>query len=168
MAYFLQRSLNLSFGPQQAEQVAQQIMDYQIPGGSVGLMAMNVGGVEFAGVMSAQSPQEVVLVMGRINAEAQGDPAEFQQAMQESLEQQQGRSFQTESARTESKQLCGQAVDVLISQGKQTASGQTTEGALNYQATVNYNNNLYFVALTTTGSQAEALAEQVFNSLKCK
>jgi hypothetical protein len=168
LAFFVQRSLNLSFGTEQAEQAAQDIMEYEIPGGSVGLMAMNIGGVQFAGVMSAQDPHPIILVMGKIGTQLQGDPAEFQKAMQDSIEQQQGSNFKTESATTESKELCGQTVDVLVSQGKQTTSGQADQTAISYQATVTYLENLYFVSLTTTGNNAADLAEQVFNSLQCK
>lgn len=78
-----------------------------------------------------------------------------------------GDSFKVISQRTESKQLCGQAVDVQISQGEQT-TGNTTIPTLTYQASVQHNNSTVFVSLIAAGTDAQTKAEQVFGSLKCK
>jgi hypothetical protein len=163
------RTLNFSMSPEQAEETAQGIMDYEIPGGSRGLISMNFQGVEFAGVMSAEDPESVVLIVGRLSPEAQGgDTAEeVEAALEEGLAQQQP-DVNVQSTRTEERSLCGTTASVSISEGEQESFGQPNEPALVYQTNFNYNDFLYFVSLTTTGENAESLAEEVFSSLDCQ
>ncbi|NJO43445.1 MAG: hypothetical protein HC769_05870 [Cyanobacteria bacterium CRU_2_1] len=171
--FWARQALNLSFDSKQAELTAQSIMDYQIPGGSQGVVSTKFGGIELAGITSTSNPEGVFLFLGRVTGEAQGNSAEIQESMQDSLERQMGENITVTSERTESRQLCGQTVDVTITEGQQTRDGQSdsqelAEPALTYQTSLTHNGNLLFVSLTTIGADAQPIAEQIFDSLNCK
>lgn len=169
MFFLAKQFFDLSFDAKKAEQIANSIMDYQIPGGGKGIMSMDVSGVEIAGLMSASQPDSAMLILGRIPPAMQGSSAELQDSFQRSLKQQQGSTFKEISNRTESRSLCSQTVALRISEGEQTSAGSSaTVPAFTYQTSVTHNQNLLFVALTTTGADAKAIADQIFNSLNCK
>ncbi len=167
--FLVKETLNISFDQQQADQTAQRIMDYKIPGGSRGFMSMNIGGVEFAGVMGAQNADAIVLILGKMPANIQSDPKQIQEAFEKNAEQQLGSSLKVTDRRTESKTLCGQTVNVNVLEGEKTSTGAGTgEPSLSYQTVVPHNNATIFVTLTTTGTAAKSTAAQIFKSLKCK
>lgn len=169
MFFLAKQFFDLSFDSKKAEQIANSIMDYQIPGGSRGIMSMDVSGVEIAGLMSASNPEDAMLILGKVPPALQSSSAEFQDSFQRSLQQQQGSTFKEISNRTESRPLCGQTVTLSISEGEQMSAGSSTAvPAFTYQTSVTHNQNLLFVALTTTGTDAKAIADQIFNSLTCK
>jgi hypothetical protein len=168
MFFVAKQFLNFSFDGPKAEQMANSMMDYKLPGGSQGVMSMNISGMEIAGVMSTSTPGEAMLIVGRIPPVMESSAAEMQKSFQTSFEERQGANFQVKSTRTETRQLCGQSVTLTISEGEQMASGNGPTPAFTYQTSVNHNSNLLFVALTTTGSNAKTIADQVFSSLNCK
>lgn len=165
--FWFKQAINLSFDATQAEDVARNIMDYEIPGGSQGIISTSVAGFEFAGVTSASNPDSVILFLGKVPPDAQGSEAQLQESLEQSMEQQMNESFTVKNQRTESRQLCGQTVNVEILEGEQTSGNQTVP-AFSYQTFVNHNNNTLLVLLTTAGTDAQANAEQVFGSLQCK
>jgi hypothetical protein len=166
--FYAWRTFNFSMSPQKAEETARSIMNYEIPGGSVGIMSMDFQGVQFAGVLSAENPEAVILVVGKVSPSAQGAGEEdFQQAFEEGLDSQRP-EINVQSTRTEERSLCNETVTLAISEGEQETFGQPNQPATVYQTTVNYNDFLYFVSLTTTGTDAESVAEQVFESLDCQ
>ena len=165
--FWFKQAINLSFDATQAEDVARNIMDYEIPGGSKGIISTSVAGFEFAGVTSANDPDSVILFLGKVPPDAQGSEAQLQESLEQSMEQQMNESFTVKNQRTESRQLCGQTVNVDIIEGEQTDTNQSVP-VFNYQTLVNYNNSTFLVLLTTSGADAQANAEQVFNSLQCK
>jgi len=60
------RNLGISADPKAAEETAQQIFDYNIPGESEGLFKMNMMGIEFALVADTQVPPKVLLFVGSV------------------------------------------------------------------------------------------------------
>ncbi|MBD2460635.1 hypothetical protein H6G89_06215 [Oscillatoria sp. FACHB-1407] len=167
LAFFVQRFLNMSADPQQAEQTAQSIMGYDIPGGSEGFMSMEFSGMTFVGVGSASNPGEVTLMLGKVPSNANEFQDSFQSSFRESFENQSGQNISILASRTETKQLCGQAVTVTVVEGEQSTMTSTIP-TLTYQTAIQHNQNLLFVTLTTSGDEAQAIAEQVFGSLSCK
>lgn len=165
--YFAQQVLNISVSPEQAEEQARNIMDYDIPGGSQGLLSMEINGFQVVGVTSANDPQQIMLMLGQAPYDFPGDPAQLQDALQQGLEQQTG-GFDFSSERRQPMQLCGETVDVNILTGEYSVFGQNSVPALSYQTFVLRDDKTIIVALTTTGDQAETTAEQVFNSLDCQ
>lgn len=167
LIYFAQQYFSLD--PKKAEQTAQSMMDYKIPGGSRGLITMNIAGMQMVGVASASNPEEIMLMMGQMPETLSADATELNNSLESSIEQQTGQRFESSKERQESKTLCGQTVNVTISEGKMTALGKGFNvPAVSYQAFVNHKNRLLFVQLTTSGQDAQAKAVEVFNSLQCK
>lgn len=163
--FFIQRSFNVSTDSQQAEQSARQMMDYTIPGGSQGVVSLNISGMEFAGVTGNDG--KVFLMLGKLPASMQASSDQIQAEIQKNLEQQQG-SFTIKEKRTESRQLCGQTVSVTIAEGARGA-GQESVPAIAYQTTVKHQDTLFIVSLVSSEANApQTLADTVFNSLNCK
>jgi hypothetical protein len=167
LAFFVQRFMQMSLNPQETEQKAQSIMDYDIPGGSQGLMSMEFNGMTIAGVGSANNSGEVMLMLGKVPSNTNESQEAFQKSLQESFESQTGQNISVMSSRVETKQLCGQAVSVTVIEGEQSTLN-TTNRTLTYQTAVQHNQNLILVNLMTTGDNAKAIADQVFNSLNCQ
>lgn len=167
IVYFVQRTVNMSFDADSAEAIANEIIDYEIPGGSEGFMSMDMGMFKMAGILSATNPEGTILLVGQISeATMQGDPAAMERAMQESMEDQAG-SIQVQEQRIEPRELCGQTVQATILTGEQVVGGQTVP-ALTYQAFTTHNGEGLFISLTTSGSDATAQADMIWDSLACK
>lgn len=163
LIHYASRALNLSADPENAAAAALEIMDYKIPGGARGILSLDVRGVQFAGVSSKENPQAVSLILGKYPLRAENG-AELQQAFEEQLESQQPQIAEQES-RTEARSLCGEPANLTIIEGAQQGSG---DAAIVYQTTFAANEFFYFVTLTTSGEEAESLAERVFASLDCR
>ena len=159
---------NVSTDPQEVEQHARSIFDYEIPGGSKGVVKMNLMGIEFAQVVDVKRPPEVFLMVGQTPQKLQPDELEN---MAKSFETNLSRQFNftTTSQEVLDKQLCGQSVPVLVQQGEFTSSdGENFLPAIAYTATVNYNNTGRMIWLMAHGSDAGNKAADVFDSLECK
>lgn len=167
LVFFVQRATKMSFDSGEADEVARDIIDYEIPGGSQGFMSMDMGMFRVAGVMSQNTPEGTVLVVGELSEAAmQGNTSEMEEAMRRSMEQQQG-TITVQGQRVEPHDICGQTVQMTILEGQQTVGGQT-ETALSHQLFLVHEGQGIFVALTTTGEDAQGKAEQVLQSLECK
>jgi len=167
IVYFVQRTVNMSFDADSAEAVANEIIDFEIPGGSEGFMSMDMGMFKMAGVLSATNPEGTILLVGQISeATMQNDSEAMERAMQESIEDQTG-GIQVQERRIEPRELCGQTVQATILEGEQTVGGQTVE-ALTYQAFTTYNGEGIFISLTTSGPDAATQSNTIWDSLACK
>jgi hypothetical protein len=167
LGFFVQRATKISFDSGAADEVARDIIDYEIPEGSEGFMSMDMGIFRVAGVMSQNAPESTVLVVGELSAAAmQGNKAEVEEAMRRSIEQQQ-QTITVQGQSVEPRDICGQTVQMTIVEGQQTVEGQTAE-ALSYQLFLVHEGQGIFVALTTTGSDTQGRAEQVLQSIGCK
>jgi hypothetical protein len=169
--YLIQK--NFSFNPQQAEIIAQSLFDYEIPGGSQGLYAMNLFGTKIVLLADTKEIPEVFFIVGSIPGQSKETGEQIQKSFQETIEQslkeQNNQSIQYTSQRTENKQLCQKTVPVLIKEGQLTVEGQSSSiAAVNYMTFINYQNTERFVWLMASGNDAQKKVETVFNSLKCK
>ncbi|MGG6293091.1 hypothetical protein ACQ4M4_01605 [Leptolyngbya sp. AN02str] len=172
LAFFAQRYLTLAVDPESAATKASEMMDYEIPGGAVGVVAIGLGPMQMAGVASAQKPADTSLFVGKMAGYAgQVDINEMQRSFEGEAEVP-GTTFRVTAQQEESRQLCGQAVTVLVADGEQTdtnaAPGETVRAAVNMQTVVEYEADVFFVSLTTAGDGARDRANQVFDSLNCR
>ncbi|MGK7872050.1 MAG: hypothetical protein AB4426_01660 [Xenococcaceae cyanobacterium] len=165
--YFVKENLDISTNPQEVEQKAKSIFDYNIPGGARGLLTMNVFGMELVQVIDTNQPPEVLLTVGLISQQFQEDPEQFQKSFSENMEQQ--FKFTSTSKSRSEKELCGQIVSVFIQEGEMTSpKSPDASPAISYTALVNYDNSGRLVWLLTSGTSASQKATAVFNSLQCK
>jgi hypothetical protein len=168
--YLIKQTFNMSFDAQTSEAVARSIMDYEIPGGSKGLISMNIEGVEIAGIASTQ--EDVFLMLGKMPSQLSTDlnPEELEQQIQKSMAEQAFRNFKSSvPARVESKQVCDQTVSVSVLEGEANSGGSSSpQPAVSYQALLKQEQGIFFIALTTSGENAQEHADQVFQSLQCK
>lgn len=163
-----QRSLNMSFDADQAEAEVGQIVDYTMPGESRGFISMTVSGMQMAGVISTPDPQEAVLMVGKVPpALAQASPEQMQDIFEQNIERQRGANVRVTARRTETRVLCEQPVSVAIIEGEQLASTGMLP-SVTYQGLAAHQGSIIFVSLTTTGADALAKANQIFDSLVCK
>ncbi|MBD0336683.1 MAG: hypothetical protein ICV62_14435 [Cyanobacteria bacterium Co-bin13] len=161
------RALNFSIDPENVEQQAQGVFDYEIPGESRGLLNMNIMGVEVAQIADTQEPPSVLLTVGRLPSYLQDEPSQTSMldSFQESMAQDGEYTMQTQ--RTENLPLCGQTVPVRIEEGTFQSSGQVLD-AVSYLAVVDHAGTNRFAWILTNGEQADANAKSVFDSLVCK
>ena len=147
--------------------------NYEIPGGSQGLYAMNLFGTKIVLLADTKEIPEVFFIVGSIPGQSKETGEQIQKSFQETIEQslkeQNNQSIQYTSQRTENKQLCQKTVPVLIQEGQLTVEGQSSSiAAINYMTFINYQNTERFVWLMASGNDAQKKVETVFNSLKCK
>lgn len=167
LVFVVQRSLNLSFADEQAEDTVRSIVDYEIPGGSQGFMSIDLGVIKIAGVMSQEDPSSLLLIVGEINASMmQQEPEAMREQLRDTVDDA-TEDMTVASERVESRQLCGQTVQVDIVEGQQR-SGGTMEEAMVYQTFLEYEGEGILINLTSVGENSEARAEAVFESLTCK
>ncbi|MBE9116597.1 hypothetical protein IQ249_11870 [Lusitaniella coriacea LEGE 07157] len=175
-AYFVARNFGVSANPQEVEESAQQIFDYNIPGGSQGLFKMNPMGIEFALVADTKAQPEVLLSVGSIPPEISKEEPNagesflegFQEPLEQSINNKTSQGFEFTEEKIEEKSLCEQTVSVTVREGTMSDSDSEGVPAINYLAVVQHNNSERFVSLITTGTQAKETAQTVFDSLKCK
>ncbi|HLO89498.1 MAG TPA: hypothetical protein VK203_31435 [Nostocaceae cyanobacterium] len=167
LVYTVQKTLNLSLDPQKAEEIAKSIVDYEIPGGSRGLVALDIQGMKIAGVASASDAQAVMLMVLQAPNQGNLSSEELQESIEQSRKNQNTGQFESKSKRQEKKQLCGQNTSITISEGELTNT-LTRIPAITYEANINHEGKVLYIYLQTSGEKAQDDANQVFNSLKCK
>lgn len=165
--FFAFRQLNFSMDPEAVEEKARAVFDYEIPGGSQGLLTMNMFGMEIIQVTDTNQPSNVMLMVGTLPPAFQTEQTQdqFLEGFQESFSDQQ--QFETQDQRVEERQLCGETVSVVIQEGR-ASTGQSAEPATTYSTIVTFGGESRFAWLQTNGENANALAEQVFTSLECR
>ena len=171
--------------PQRAEAIAKSLMDYQIPGGSYGVVGINIGGLKAAMVRSSSSglghirdskqgdysPPEVELLLTEAPANDQTEDDDSWEISNDNLSSsyEPQSEFKAITSRTEIKLFCGKNISVTIQEGTFTlTNSQFSVPAVRYDARAVFKNTQRSVELTTTGKNAKQKAVAVFNSLKCK
>lgn len=166
--FFAFRQLNFSMDPEAVEEEARTVFDYEIPGGSQGLLTMNMFGVEIIQVTDKNQPPDVLLMVGTLPPAFQTEQAQEQmiESFEESFSGQE--QFETQNQRIEDRQLCGETVQVLIQDGTASTGQSATEPATTYSTIVTYDGKSRFAWLLANGDSSSQLAEQVFSSLECR
>ena len=169
LGYFIHKNLQLSTDSQQAVELAQSIFNYEIPGGSRGILTFKFMDIEFAQIANKNAPLEVLMLVGEFPEEYVSERQVIEQ-IKEAFARNQNSNFTIESQKISDKELCDRPVQVLVQQGQLTFEGETKDpkSASSYTAKVNYNNTIRFVWLVATGEESNEKASQVFASLECK
>ncbi len=163
--------LNNAFDPMRAEAIARSLIDYKIPGGSRGVFGINIGSAKLAWVQSKTMPPDVILFVGKtpINKDVEANRRDLMQDFETPPTEDANQVFTENTARIENRKLCGNPVQVTISEGQQTFSGVSTPvPAIRYTASTTQENIEQLVIVTANGAQAADKAETVFQSLQCK
>jgi|GEM_PF-2123510 len=167
--WYVFNELNFSLSPQTAEDLAQNMMDYEMPGDARGLVSSaDFLGAEIAVVQSLEPDDTTTLMLGKVPPAAQDQwgtrPEDFLQIFEEE-EVLAVIAINVESTVTESRSLCGETATVRVSEGTEAV---TDKPASVYEAIVTKEGFMYMVSLTATGPNHKTAADQVFSSLDCK
>jgi hypothetical protein len=188
LAGLAMKAVNNAFNTQRAEAIAKSIMDYKIPGGSRGVLGLNIGGSKLALVVSlsqledlkqvldANDPAgaEIQLWIARVPVERETDAEDSPEKADEnlSLSSDPQAGFNVTETRAAEKEFCGRKVPVKIARGELAVTDQAPPvPALRYDTSVLVDvadRDEYQVTLIAIGRNLEQKAEAVFNSLQCK
>jgi hypothetical protein len=150
-----------------AELIAQQIVQYEIPGGSQGVISLRIGAEAFALVTSRQSPPQIMLLV----TQSPLKQGEEQESFVDELDLQGAvmGAWQTVRVTQQEQVVCGQRRPVLVRTGDYWVQGQSTaQPAMEYVVQQVVNQTERKVQLVTTGPDAAAQAQQVLQSLRCR
>lgn len=153
--------------PIRAELIAHSLIDYKIPGGSQGVVGVNIGATKFAIVQSLSDPPDVLLLVNKYPTTSSTTNRAAVLSFDVALEDRVNGEFMPSESRTETKEFCGKMVPVRVEQGKQTFNSNLSMPAVLYVASVVQDKTERTVLLLTLGKDAEAKAATVFNSLQC-
>jgi hypothetical protein len=184
--------------PQRATQIAQSLMDYNIPD-TEGVFGANLGGAKVAIVSSRSFPKDAAVLDGINPAAAKGVelfvarlPLDVEKTASQnatrppstsnispsydpfsasdfSFSYRSGEEFTVNQERIEEKMFCQQKVPVRIQEGNLALSSQAPQiPAVKYDASAPVGNSKRQVTITAIGPTAKQDAAMVFNSLNCK
>jgi len=165
LGYFIYTNLQFSAEPRTVEERAKTIFDYQISGGSRGLLTFEIMDIKFAQIISKTRSPKILLTVGQAPQELAGDLQEISRSILET----QDFNINIESEEISEQELCGKTVDVIIQKGDFNLEENTEpKPASSQTAIVNYNDKGRFVWILAVGEESEAEATKVFDSLECK
>lgn len=167
LAFFINRALRFTIGPDQDSAASQELFTYTIPGESQTILNMSMFGMQMVQVASTDSPPSVLLTMGQLPRYLQGNDAQqtFVEQFQDSITTQ--GSYQLTEQRVEERTLCNQPVSVVIQTGS-FEDGGTTYNAASLLTFVEHNNDARFVWVLAHGDVPQTTADQVFATLDCR
>lgn len=154
--------------PVKAEQVAREMIDFEIPGGSKGVFAMDMV-YRMAVVSDLADPPKIALVVATVPATGSGMSREdLERQMRQSMDQQmKQQSISLVETQTKEYALCDHPVQVVVQRG----TVQRPEGAVDmaiWQTTVVRDEDIMVLHVNAAGPDADATAQQVFDSVRCK
>lgn len=186
--------INNAEDPQRAKAIANSLIDYTIPGGSVGEFGANVGGAKIALIVSKElvdkeqylnslpstnlqaaiaPPPIAELFVARVpldrrtNAEATATQHLTFPGVLFSYEPE--GVFQLAFSHSKNQPLCGAIAPTTIQIGQlQLAESGVKIPAVRYDANVVLNSHNLIVTLSTLGADAEENAAAIFQSLQCQ
>jgi len=164
---FISRTMRFALEPGDVEDQGQELFVYTLPGGSKGILSMDLFGLQITQVASPESPPAAVLTVGKVPAYLeQGAEAEtFAEALQEQITLE--GTYQLLEKRVEERTLCAQSVNLLVQEGR-FQDEQTSSDAASYFTLVEYNNQTRFAWILAQGENPVQTADQVFDSLECQ
>jgi hypothetical protein len=170
--------------PERAEATARSFVDYTIPGGSTGVLGMTIGSAKLAIVQSLQTPPNIVLLVEKSPIDQQPYQRRWRDGTpndRDTDSKQTSLSFRFASLfgvrvdfpATESYQrvgkLCGDQVTVTVEKGQQADADESSSiPALRYVAKRTRGNTEWITIIMSYGNNAQANAEQVFESIRCR
>jgi hypothetical protein len=155
---------------QQAESIAHQVVDYQMPGGAKGLMSLSIGAERFALVGNRNNPSDVLMLITQtsIEVDTEDDPRNFAQELD--LPSTLIGTWQSATETQRSLIFCQQPTPVTIRQGQFQLIDpkQPPQPTIEYVFQRSHQQTLSQIHLLTTGPDAAAKIQRVFKSLKCR
>ncbi|MBD1917899.1 MULTISPECIES: hypothetical protein [Cyanophyceae] len=167
LAFFINRTMQFTVGPNQDAAESQELFTYTIPSESRTILDMDMFGMQMIQVANTDSPPSVLLTMGQLPSYLQGSNAQqsFVEEFQNSITTQ--GSYQLTEQRAEERTLCDQPVSVVIQTGS-FENGGTTYNAVSLLTFVEHNNDARFVWVLAHGDASQTTADQVFATLGCR
>jgi hypothetical protein len=173
VAFALYELANQFFGkiknPEQAESIVDQVVKYEMPGGSQGLKSFKTNTEAFALVGNRQNPPNLLLLVSQ--APIESTPAEGNPNLAEELDIPSAlvgswRSMQTT---TEPRQFCGQTVPVTIRQGNYRLLESPSQMVKMREYLIVYPQKTMqtSIQLFAIGPEAAKQMDTVFQSFKC-
>jgi hypothetical protein len=173
VAFALYELANQFFGkiknPEQAESIVDQVVKYEMPGGSQGLKSFKTNTEAFALVGNRQNPPNLLLLVSQ--APIEPTPAEGNPNLAEELDIPSAlvgswRSMQTT---TEPRQFCGQTVPVTIRQGNYRLLESPRQLVKMREYLIVYPQKTLqtSIQLFAIGPEAAKQMDTVFQSFKC-
>jgi hypothetical protein len=173
VAFALYELANQFFGkiknPAQAESIVDQVVKYEMPGGSQGLKSFKTNTEAFALVGNRQNPPNLLLLVSQ--APIEPTPAEGNPNLAEELDIPSAlvgswRSMQTT---TEPRQFCGQTVPVTIRQGNYRLLESPRQLVKMREYLIVYPQKTLqtSIQLFAIGPEAAKQMDTVFQSFKC-
>ncbi|BAZ07280.1 hypothetical protein [Calothrix sp. NIES-3974] len=168
LAWIGMRMFNNTFNPVRAEKVARSLVDYQIPGGSTGVLGLSIGAETFAIVKRDTEPSDVFLYVSKAPSDRMSEETPINLGDAIALENSITGEFIFSDTYTEAKTLCNQATQVTIQKGEQIdTTRNSTQPAIQYSARITDGHVQRVISIMAIGDNTQAKAEQVFNSIKC-
>ncbi|MCS6814382.1 MAG: hypothetical protein NZ772_12560 [Cyanobacteria bacterium] len=175
--------------PERAEATARSFVEYEIPGGSEGVLGMTIGAAKLAIVQSRREPPDIVLLVEKNPTDQRpyqrrwrdGQPVHADANLDVDREQA-SLSFRVASllgvrvdfpATNSYRQIgnfCGDRVMVTVEEGQHTYDNDAnvTVPAVRYVAKRTKDSVEWTATIMTYGKDARAKAKSVFQSIRCK
>lgn len=158
---------NFVVDPSRAEKTARSIMEYRFPGGSQGLFAMNIMGMEMAAVQSRRTPPEAALILASFPPFMASQADEnFERSVRDNFSNR--RNLKVKSTRRIKKRLCGRRVTVVVQNGTMDDGGNRSRPMTSYQSMVEHKSDLIFILAMGYGQNGESHAARIFETLRCR
>lgn len=167
LGVFISRTMRFAIESEDVDLQGQELFTYSLPGGSKGVLSIEVFGLQITQFANLDQPPSALLTVGKFPAylEAGADQETFADTLQEQIAVE--GNYELVEQRTEERTLCGEPVNLLVQEGRYQ-NGETTTDAASYFTLVDYNDQLRFAWILTQGDAPLESADQVFNSLQCQ
>ena len=164
---FASRVLQFAVGPENVEEQGKELFTYALPGGSKGIVSLDLFGLQITQVATPGSPPAAVLTLGKVPAYLQEGANEttFAETLQEQVTLE--GTYNLLEQRTEARTLCGQPINLLVQEG-QFEDEEVRSDAASYFAVVDYDGQTRFAWILAQGDSPLQTADQVFASLDCQ
>jgi hypothetical protein len=161
---------NNAFKPERAKLFADNIVDYKFSRTSQGVLGFKIAGAEVAIVNDGKKQPDLQLFVARIINDNQISEDDTNQVLDGAFLGEED-NFVVNSSRVENTTLCNLPTTIVIKEGKlkqTTTDNSVSKFAVTYKGSVVVERHRYFVAILSSGKNAEQDAKSLFNSLQCK
>lgn len=154
---------------QKAEAIAKSMIKYNIPDGSNAQIGLNIGAIRLALVTSKINPPPVGLLIARIPVNPETNRSKIKQDFTGWYKNWVEQRIKFTSSYTETKNLCGTEVSVIIQEGELVPENQTSSIPITqYITNVTFPDSERVIVIFTNGQKANENAASVFSSLRCE
>ncbi|MCU0547749.1 MAG: hypothetical protein MUC48_00235 [Leptolyngbya sp. Prado105] len=158
--------------PQRAEAIASNIMSYSLPGGSQGLLGVNIAGAKVALVASEGDEPDIQLLVARVPiGQQESGRRQIDRILDSIALGADEEELKIKDVRTEIKNLCGAPTPVTVREGQLKYPDSDEKATVIYRASVSLEDSRYVVNLLTNAQDLQTAAQKagtVFDSLQCK